>query len=69
MTDADLAEYQPEWVTPISTNYRGWTVTELPPNSTGIVVLMMLNIMEQYPLGEWSLRSQLLEAPCGDASI
>src|SRR4051794_10804286 len=52
-TAADLAEFQPEWVTPISTDYRGWTVTELPPNGMGIAALMMLNIMEKYPLGEW----------------
>ena len=57
MTAADLAEYQPEWVTPISTSYRGWTVSELPPNSTGIAALMMLNIMEQFPLGEWGFHS------------
>jgi gamma-glutamyltranspeptidase/glutathione hydrolase len=57
MTAADLAEYKPEWVTPISTTYRGWTVTELPPNSTGIAALMMLNIMEQYPLGAWGFHS------------
>jgi gamma-glutamyltranspeptidase / glutathione hydrolase len=56
-TAADLAEFQPEWVTPISTTYRGWTVTELPPNSTGIAALIMLNIMEQYPLGEWGFHS------------
>jgi gamma-glutamyltranspeptidase/glutathione hydrolase len=56
-TAADLAEFQPEWATPISTTYRGWTVTELPPNSTGIAALMMLNIMEQYPLSEWGFDS------------
>jgi gamma-glutamyltranspeptidase / glutathione hydrolase len=57
MTAADLAEFQPEWVTPISTTYRGWKVYELPPNSTGIAALMMLNIMEQYPLEEWGFHS------------
>jgi gamma-glutamyltranspeptidase/glutathione hydrolase len=56
-TAADLGEFQPEWVMPISTTYRGWTVTELPPNSTGIAALMMLNIMEQYPLNEWGFHS------------
>ena len=49
MTAADLKEFQPEWVEPISTTYRGWTVSELPPNTQGIAALMMLNIMEQYP--------------------
>jgi len=57
MTQADLKEYQPEWVDPISTTYRGWTVYELPPNTQGIAALMMLNIMEQYPLGEFGLTS------------
>jgi len=57
MTANDLVEYQPEWVTPISTTYRGWTVSELPPNSTGIAALMMLNIMEQFPLQEWGFHS------------
>ena len=57
MTAADLAEYQPEWVNPVSTTYRGWTVWELPPNSTGIAALMMLNIMERFPLGEWGFHS------------
>src|SRR5262245_21644665 len=57
MTAADLAEYQPDWVTPITTTYRGWTVSELPPNSTGIAALMMLNIMEQFPLREFGFHS------------
>jgi gamma-glutamyltranspeptidase/glutathione hydrolase len=57
MTAADLDEYRPEWVTPISTTYRGWTVTEMPPNSTGIAALMMLNIMERYPLKDWGFHS------------
>ncbi len=50
---ADLAEYEPEWVEPISTEYRGWTVSELPPNGQGIAALAMLNIMEQFPLAEY----------------
>ena len=57
MTAADLAEYRPEWVTPISTTYRGWTVYEMPPQGAGIAALMMLNIMERYPLGEWGFHS------------
>jgi len=51
MTAADLKEFEPEWVTPISTTYRGWTVYEIPPNTQGIAALMMLNLMEQFPLG------------------
>jgi gamma-glutamyltranspeptidase/glutathione hydrolase len=57
MTAADLTEYQPEWVDPISTTYRGWTVHELPPNTQGIAALMMLNLMERYPIGEYGLTS------------
>ena len=56
-TEADLAEFEPEWVDPISTTYRGWTVNELPPNGIGIAALLMLNIMEQHPLGEWGFHS------------
>jgi gamma-glutamyltranspeptidase/glutathione hydrolase len=50
---ADLAEYRPEWVQPISTTYRGWTVYEIPPSGQGIAALMMLNLMEGFALGEW----------------
>jgi gamma-glutamyltranspeptidase/glutathione hydrolase len=57
MTAADLTEFKPEWTNTISTTYRGWTVHELPPNSTGIAALIMLNIMEQYPLKEWGFHS------------
>lgn len=49
MSAADLAEFQPEWVEPISTTYRGWTVYELPPNGQGMAALEMLNIMETVP--------------------
>ena len=57
MTAEDLRQFRPEWVDPISTTYRGWTVSELPPNTAGIAALMMLNLMEQYPLGEYGLHS------------
>lgn len=45
----DLAQFEPEWVQPVSTAYRGWRVWELPPNGQGLAVLLMLNIMEQSP--------------------
>jgi gamma-glutamyltranspeptidase/glutathione hydrolase len=49
MTAEDLASYSAEWVEPISTDYRGWRVSELPPNGQGIAALEMLNIMEATP--------------------
>ena len=49
MSAEDLADYKPEWVQPISTTYRGWTVYELPPNGQGMAALEMLNIMETTP--------------------
>lgn len=45
----DLAEFTPEWVEPLSTTYRGWTIYELPPNGQGMAALEMLNIMETTP--------------------
>ena len=57
MTAADLREYQPEWVEPISTTYRGWTVSELPPNTQGIAALMMLNLMEPFPMSQYGFHS------------
>ena len=49
MTAEDLASYEPEWVEPISTTYRGWRVYELPPNGQGMAALEMLNLMETVP--------------------
>ncbi len=46
----DLHQHQPEWVNPISTTYRGLTVSELPPNGQGIAALMALNIVEGVDL-------------------
>jgi gamma-glutamyltranspeptidase/glutathione hydrolase len=57
MSAADLREFTPEWVAPISTTYRGWTVYELPPNTQGIAALIMLNLMEQFPLGDYGFHS------------
>jgi gamma-glutamyltranspeptidase / glutathione hydrolase len=52
MTAADLSEYSSEWVEPISTTYRDWTVYEMPPNGQGLAALEMLNIIETFPLGQ-----------------
>ena len=49
MTAQDLASYSSEWVEPISIDYRGWRVYELPPNGQGMAALEMLNIMETTP--------------------
>jgi gamma-glutamyltranspeptidase/glutathione hydrolase len=49
----DLAAFSSEWVESISTTYRGWTVYEIPPNGQGIAALMMLNIMENFPLASY----------------
>jgi gamma-glutamyltranspeptidase/glutathione hydrolase len=53
MTLDDLRTFSAQWVEPISTTYRGWTVYEIPPNGQGIAALSMLNIMENFPLTDW----------------
>ena len=57
MTATDLASFAPEWVAPVSTTYRGWTVYELPPNTQGIAALMMLDLMETAPLARYGFHS------------
>ena len=44
----DMAAHQGEWVEPVSSNYRGYDVWELPPNSQGIAALQILNVLEGY---------------------
>jgi len=53
----DFAEFQPEWVEPITTTYRGWQIYELPPNGQGVAALSMLNIMENFPLKDYGHNS------------
>ncbi|HUS35910.1 MAG TPA: gamma-glutamyltransferase [Verrucomicrobiae bacterium] len=55
--EEDFSKYSAEWVKPISTTYRGWTVYEIPPNGQGIAALSMLNLMERFPLKDWGHNS------------
>ena len=48
ITAKDFADYQPEWVTPIAQNYRGYTLHEIPPNGQGIAALIALGILENF---------------------
>jgi len=50
MTVQDLAGYQPMWVDPISRNYRGYTLHEIPPNGQGIAALIALGLLERFDL-------------------
>lgn len=53
----DLASHQGEWVEPVSTNYRGYDVWELPPNGQGIAALQILNLLEAYDLASYGFGS------------
>jgi len=57
LTRSDLEEFEPEWVTPLSAAYRGWTVHELPPNGQGIAALMMLGILGHFDVGGWGVQA------------
>jgi len=50
MSLQDLSEHTAAWVDPVSTNYRGYEVWELPPNGQGITVLQMLNLLEHFDI-------------------
>lgn len=53
----DFASHESEWVRPVSTNYRGYDVWELPPNGQGIAALQMLNIIEGYDMKRFGFGS------------
>lgn len=53
----DLASHTGEWVEPVSTNYRGYDVWELPPNGQGIAALQILNLLEPYDLKKYGFGS------------
>ena len=57
LTYEDLAEHKSEWVMPVSTNYRGWDVYELPPNGQGIAALQILNILEGFDIASMGFGS------------
>jgi gamma-glutamyltranspeptidase/glutathione hydrolase len=52
-SEKDFADHTSTWVDPVSTNYRGYDVWELPPPGQGIAVLQMLNMLEPYDLKKW----------------
>lgn len=58
ITKADLESHQSEWVTPVSTNYRGYDIWQLPPNGQGITVLQMLNMLEPFDIKKMGFGSK-----------
>lgn len=54
----DLASHTSEWVEPVSTNYKGYDVWELPPNGQGIAALQILNLLELYDIEEMGFGSE-----------
>jgi len=57
LTYEDLAGFNSEWVEPVSSNYRGYDIWELPPNGQGMVALQILNILENFNLKKMGLYS------------
>ena len=57
LTYEDLFSFHAEWTPPVSSNYRGYDVWELPPNGQGIAALQILNILEEFDLSKMGLFS------------
>ncbi|MFU8785425.1 gamma-glutamyltransferase [Aliidiomarina sp.] len=57
LTYEDMAAHYSEWVDPVSTNYRGYDLWEMPPNTQGIAALQILNILEQFDIAEMGFDS------------
>ena len=57
LKESDLAAFEPEWIEPVSTNYRGYDVWELPPNGQGIAALQILNILENFDISSMNFDS------------
>ena len=53
----DLSSFHSEWTPPVSSNYRGYDIWELPPNGQGIAALQILNILENYNIKKMGLFS------------
>src|SRR5262249_92097 len=67
LAERDFADHSADWVNPISTNYRGYDVYELPPNTQGFVVLEMLNILEGFDVRSMGYNSADYVQPFFDA--
>lgn len=57
LCEGDLEAHKPLWVDPISIDYRGYEVHEIPPNGQGLVTLIALGILRHFPLDEWDPES------------
>jgi gamma-glutamyltranspeptidase/glutathione hydrolase len=58
LSEDDFSNHKSEWVDPVSTNYRGYEIWEIPPNGQGVSVLQMLNILEGYNIREFGFGSK-----------
>lgn len=57
LSQQDFADHHSDWVEPVSTNYRGYDLWELPPNGQGIAALQILNVLEDYDLASYGFGS------------
>ncbi len=55
ITAKDLADYKPEWVTPLAQNYRGYTLHEIPPSGQGIAAQIAMGILENFDMASFAL--------------